>query len=494
MKFDEYARQDAVGLAELVRRKEVTPRELVEVALERLEQVNPRLNAVVHRLDERALAAASGPLPEGPFRGVPFLVKDLDGTLADVPYSAGSRALRGYVASRDSELFARYKRAGLVILGKTNTPEFGVLAYTEPELYGPCRNPWSLEHSPGGSSGGSASAVAAGVVPVAHGGDGGGSIRIPASACGLFGLKPTRARLPLGPEEGESWHGMVARHVLTRTVRDSAALLDATHGPDVGAPYHAPPPERPFLEEVGREPGRLRIAFTTRSLFGEGTHPDCKRALEDALSLCESLGHHVFEVDLPLEREALRLTYLTLVCSDTAQLVEATQRRTGRAPTPDKFEPSTWFLSQVGHALPALAVERAREHMFRTGRQIAALFAERFDVLATPTMAYPPVRVGELTLKPAQLALLATLRRFAPRAVLERAMAELSKQSFEKTPNTMLFNLTGQPAMSVPLYWNEAQLPIGVQFAGRFGDEATLLRLASQLEAARPWAQRRPPL
>jgi amidase len=494
LKFDEYARQDAVGLAELVRRKEVTPRELVEVALARLEQVNPRLNAVVHRLDERALSAASGPLPEGPFRGVPFLVKDLDGTLAGAPYTASSRALRGYVAPHDSELFARYKRAGLVILGKTNTPEFGLFAYTEPELHGPCRNPWNLGHSPGGSSGGSAAAVAAGVVPVAHGGDGGGSIRIPASACGLFGLKPTRARTPLGPDEGESWHGMVVRHVLTRTVRDSAALLDATHGPDVGAPYHAPPPERPFLEEVGREPGRLRIAFTSRSLFGEGTHPDCKRALEEAMRLCESLGHQVFEVDLPLEREALRLTYLVLVCSETAHAVEATQRRTGRPPTPDKFEPSTWFLAQVGRSLPALAVERAREHMFRSGRQIATLFAERFDVLATPTLAYPPMRVGELAPTPAQRALLAAMRRFAPRAVLERALNELAGQSFEKTPNTMLFNMTGQPAMSVPLSWNEAQLPIGVQFAGRFGDEATLLRLASQLEAARPWAQRRPPL
>lgn len=490
----EYSRHDAVGLAELVGRAEVSPQELLEAALQRADSVDRDVHAIVHRLDAQARSQAADTLPDGPFRGVPFLVKDLDGVLGGAPYNAGSRALQGYVAPRDSELFARYRRAGLVIFGKTNTPEFGLLGVTEPMLHGPTRNPWHLEHTPGGSSGGSAAAVAAGIVPAAHAGDGGGSIRIPASACGLFGLKPSRGRMPLGPDVGEGWSGLVVPHAITRSVRDSAALLDATHGPDLGAPYAAPvgPPEG-FRGEVGRDPGRLRIAYSTRSLLGDSTHPDCVRAVEDAMRLCASLGHEVAEAAPSIDRDALRVAYLTIVAVGAADSVEQTRALTGRAPDASAFEPTTWFLAQVGRAVSALHLARAREYIFRTTREIAAFF-ERHDVFASSTLAYPPVRIAELALGKRDRFLLATLRVVATARVLERALAELAQNALEKTPNTMIFNMTGQPAMSVPLAWNEAGLPIGTQFVGRFGAEATLFRLAGQLEAARPWWDRRPRL
>ncbi len=493
MKYDEYRQHDALGLAELVRSGKVTPRELLEVALARIDEVNPRIHAVIHRLDDSARAAAAGPSAAGPFAGVPFLVKDLDGTLGGAPYNAGTRALRGYVAPHDSELFARFRRAGVVFAGKTNTPEFGILGVTEPELHGATHNPWNLAHTPGGSSGGSAAAVAAGIVPMAHGGDGGGSIRIPASACGLFGLKPTRGRMPLGPDVGEGWNGFVVPHVLSRSVRDSAAMLDATHGADVGAPYVAPPPRGLFLDEVGRDPGKLRIAFTHRPLLAEHTHPECSRALDDAIALLTSLGHTVSEDAPRLDVSAVRLAYLTVVAAGTAEAVLETREATGREPDPAMFEPATWFLRQVASALTAADLERARTIIARATREVGRFF-ERYDVLVTPTLAFPPVRVGELALKPAERIALGILRRAPVRPVLLKALHDLADKALEKTPNTMLFNMTGQPAMSVPLYWGASDLPIGIQFAGHFGDEAALLRLASQLEKARPWAQRRPAL
>jgi amidase len=491
--FETYRRHDAVALAELVRRRELSALELLEAAIARADAVQPRLNAIVHRLDERARAQAGSTLPDGALRGVPFLVKDLDGTLADAPYNAGSRALRNYVAPRDSELFARYKRAGLVIFGKTNTPEFGLLGVTEPALHGASRNPWNLEHTPGGSSGGSAAAVAAGIVPAAHGGDGGGSIRIPASACGLFGLKPSRGRMPLGPDVGEAWNGLVVPHAITRSVRDSAALLDATHGADLGAPYAAPPGPTSFLAEVGRAPGRLKIAYSPRSLLGRKLHPDCARALEEAMQLCASLGHDVTEAVPPFDRDAMRLDYLTLTATGAAHAVEQTRALSGREPKPEQFEPETWFLSQVGRSISALTLERARDRIFRTTREIAGFF-EGYDIFACSTLAYPPVRVGELALNRLQRTALAAMRVAATPRVLELALAQMSQDALESTPNTMLFNMTGQPAMSVPLYWNAAGLPIGTQFVGRFGAEATLLRLAAQLEMAKPWKDRIPPL
>lgn len=492
MQFAEYRNHDAVALSALIKKREVSPRELLEVAIERLETVNPKLNAVVHRCYERARRAIANGASDAAFHGVPFLVKDLDGMLGGEPFTASSRSLASYVPEASSELFKRYERAGLAIFGKTNTPEFGIFAITEPELRGPARNPWNPDHTPGGSSGGSGAAVAAGIVPVAHGGDGGGSIRIPASCCGLFGLKPSRGRMPLGPDAGEGWNGFVVPHVLSRSVRDSAALLDATHGPDVGALYEATPPVRPFSEEVARDPGKLRIGVVRTSLFGRTTSSDCAGAVDHAAKLCSSLGHHVEDVVLDFDRDALVRAYLVIVAAGVAFQVENACRLTGVSPPrADLFEGPTWFLSQVGHALSAYELEDARNTFHAGVRRVSATF-QKCDVVLTPTLAYPPVEVGELAPKAWERAGLAVLRAVPSRALLDKVLDGMSQNALEKTPNTMLFNMTGQPAMNVPLAWNRAGLPIGVQFVGRLNDEATLFRLAGQLEKAEPWFHRVP--
>lgn len=492
MKYAEYRAHDALALASLVKSREVTAGELLELAIERLEAVNPRLNCVVHRCYDRARAAAAAAGADAPFLGVPFLVKDLDGLLGGEPFTGSSRSLVGFVPEVSSELFQRYERAGASIFGKTNTPEFGIFAVTESELRGACRNPWNPDHTPGGSSGGSASAVAAGIVPMAHAGDGGGSIRIPASCCGLFGMKPTRGRMPLGPDAGEGWNGFVVPHVVSRSVRDSAAMLDATHGPDLGAPYVAAAPERPFLDEVARDPGKLRIGLVGGSLFGRTIGADCAAAVDHAGKLCASLGHTVDEITLPFHRDQLVRAYLVVVAAGVAFQVESASRIMGREARPEDFEPATWFLAQAGRALSAFDLEDARVTFQLASRKIAAA-TQRYDVLLTSTLAHPPVKVGELATKPWERAGLAFLRAVPSRALLEKVLESMSQSALEKTPNTMLFNMTGQPAMSVPLAWNAAGLPIGVQFVGRSGDEATLFRLAGQLEKAQPWFDRTPP-
>ncbi|PKQ05746.1 MAG: amidase [Alphaproteobacteria bacterium HGW-Alphaproteobacteria-11] len=311
----EYERHDALGLAALVASGDVTPTELVDAAIARIERDNPRLNAVVHTQFDRARAEASGALPDGPFRGVPMLLKDLMAEDAGEPCTQSTQLLADYRPQRDAELVRRFRRAGLVVVGRTNTPEFGIYGVTEPVLRGPTRNPWNPAHTPGGSSGGSGAAVAAGMVPLAHGGDGGGSIRIPASHCGLVGLKPTRARNPAGPFAGERWAGLVCEHVLTRSVRDTAATLDAVSGPDVGAPYHAPPRVGSFLGEVGAPPGRLRVAFTTRALFGTATHPDCVAAVEAAAALAADLGHEVEQACPEYDQRAMVRAYFAIVAA-----------------------------------------------------------------------------------------------------------------------------------------------------------------------------------
>jgi amidase len=400
---------------------------------------------------------------------------------------------KDFVPPVDAELIARMKQTGVVIVGKTNTPELGLLGVTEPELRGPARNPWNPEHTPGGSSGGTAAIVASRAVPFGHGGDGGGSIRIPASACGLFGLKPTRGRNPLGPAVAEGWGGYVQQGVLTRSVRDCAAMLDATQGPDVGAPYAAPPPERPYVEEIRRAPRKLRIAFSTGSLFGRETHADVKAAVNDAAALCASLGHELEETPLQVDREALVAAYFTQVAVGAAIGIEDTARWVGRAATPADFEPVTWLLAQIGRKLPAIELQRARDAVQTAGREFGRWF-QKYDLFLNGTLAYPPIKVGELALKPVERAALTALRVVSPKFVLDKLLASLGANALEKTPNTQLANQTGVPAMSVPLYWNAAGLPIGVQFTAPFGDEATLFQLAAQLEAARPWAGRIPPI
>lgn len=472
--MDELARLDATAQAELVRKKEVTPLELVDAAIGRIERLNPRLNAVVTPMYEEARRLATGPLPDGPFTGVPILLKDLGPSYAGVRMTSGSALLQDYVPAHDSELVRRLKKAGLIVVGKTNTPEFGLVPTTEPRLFGPARNPWDPDRTTGGSSGGSAAAVSAGLVPMAHANDGGGSIRIPASCCGVFGLKPTRARTPLGPDVGDIMNGLVVEHAVTRSVRDSAALLDAIAGPDVGDPYWAPPPARPFAEEVGAPPGRLRIAFTTHAPTGGQVHPDCVRAVEEAARLCEELGHVVEEAAPQVDAEQLLPVFTVIWTAGCTATVDALARLAGREPGPDDLEPLTRVLYEMGREQTAPAYLQAVWVMQRVARDVARFFLD-YDVLLTPTLAEPPLPLGTLAPSPEE-----------PLAAFFRAAAF--------TPFTPLANLTGQPAMSVPLYWNEENLPIGVMFTGRFGDEATLFRLAAQLEEARPWTDRWPEL
>jgi amidase len=490
---DSFHLDDATQLAERVRTREVHPSELVEIAIAGIEKVNPKLNAVVHRMYDQARAAAKGELPDGPFRGVPFVVKDLDGWLAGEPYTQACRLSKDFVPSVDAEIIARMKRTGVVIVGKTNCSELGILGVTEPALHGPTRNPWDTDHTPCGSSGGTAAIVAARAVPMGHGGDGGGSIRIPSSACGLFGLKPSRGRNPLGPEIAEGWGGYVQPGVLTRSVRDCAAMLDATQGLDAGAPYAAPARERPYVDEIARAPRKLRIAFSTGPQLGRETHADVKAAVKDAAALCASLGHELEEVALPIDKDALVSAYFTQIAVGTASAIEATARWVGKKPTPADFEPVTWMLGTIGRKLTAMELQHSRDACHAAGRALGAFFT-KYDLFLDGTLSYPPAKVGETALKRGERIGLAALRHVSPKFVLDKVLAQLGSEALEYTPNTQVANQTGVPAMSVPLYWNSAGLPIGVQFTAPLGDEATLFQLAAQLEAERPWAGRIPPV
>jgi amidase len=493
--MEDYSSHDALSLAVLVRTGQVSARELVTDAIERIESLNPRLNAVVHRMYDGALKQADAPLGEGVFHGVPFMLKDLLSWYAGETLTNGSRLFEGWIPPRDTEIVRRYRKAGVIVVGKTNTPEFGLVPYTEPELFGPARNPWDPTRTTGGSSGGSAAAVASGMVPWAGGGDGGGSIRIPASCCGIFGMKPTRGRTPTGPIFGELWQGAAVEHCITRSVRDSAAMLDAIAGPDTGAPYYAPPPARPFLEEIGAPPGRLRVAFTSTPLLGHTVHEDCIAALDDAAHLIASLGHDIIDDDPPVNRDQFNLAFLTMICGEVhADLVEA-KRLVGRAATPSDVEYTTWALGLLGGSLSAGAFARADRYLQSASRPIGEFF-ERFDVLLTPTMAVPPFPTGSLQPAAHERTLLKVLGRLRAGNVLKllRALEKTADEIFDVVPYTPLFNITGQPAMSLPLYWNASNLPIGVHFVGRYGDEATLFRLAAQLEEARPWKDKHPPI
>jgi amidase len=465
---------DALDLADLVRRREAQPVELVRATIEAIEGLNPRLNAVVTPMFEQAVEAANEPLPPGPFCGVPFLLKDLLAAYAGVPMSSGSRLLETHIPDHDSELVVRFKRAGVIVVGKTNTPEFGLQPTTEPELFGPTRNPWDPTRTAGGSSGGAAAAVAAGLTPFAHANDGGGSIRIPASCCGIFGLKPTRARTPLGPDFGDLLNGLVVEHAVTRSVRDCAALLDATSGPDVGDPYWAPPPARPYLQEIGAAPERLRIALSRELPNGPKVHADCVAAVEDAAKLCEVLGHRVEEACPAFDFPGTLELFTGIWAAGCAQALEGITRLHGLKIEMDRLEPLTRALYRMGASMSATDYLLRVNALQLLARGIGRFFVD-YDVWLTPTLAEPPTPLGAFAATPEE-----PLRGF------------LRATAF--TPFTPLCNITGQPAMSVPLYWNTEGLPIGAHFVGRFGDETTLFRLASQLESERPWAKRWPAL
>jgi amidase len=469
---DELGRLDATAQAELVRRGEVTPLELVEAALARIERTNPLLNAVIHRLDAKARAAARSPdLPHGPFRGVPFLVKDAVCHTDGDPYHLGMRFLkeRGHVARGDTELARRLRAAGFVFVGKTNTPELAMSATTEPLAYGATHNPWAPDHSPGGSSGGSAAAVAAGLAPVAHANDMGGSIRIPASACGLVGLKPTRARGTLAPEFGEYWGPLTHEHVVTRSVRDSAAVLDAIAGPAPGDPYTAPAPARPFAREVGADPGSLRVGFALESGLAE-VHPECARAVDLTAKLLGELGHRVAPASLPAldERPDSNLWIGAAVLRDLVRISGWVGAKLG----PEDLEPMNAMIVENARRASALDYVTAAEEAQAWARRIQQWWADGHDVLVTPTLTAPPPRLGQL----------------APTVPLAELMGSMGALGVFTWP----FNVTGQPAISLPLHWTPDGLPVGVQLIAAYGREDVLLRLAAQLEAARSWAGRVP--
>ena len=495
MTFPEYSAHDATALAQLVRDRQISPKELVTAAIERIEAHNPALNAVVHRMYDAALATADGPLPDGPFRGVPLLLKDLLSLYAGEPLTNGSRLFQGWVPPHDSEIVRRYRAAGVIVVGKTNTPEFGLVPFTESELLGAAHNPWDTSRTTGGSSGGSAAAVASGMVPVAGGGDGGGSLRIPASCCGIFGFKPTRGRTPTGPDQGELWRGGAIEHAVTRTVRDSAAFLDVLAGPDVGAPYFAPPPARAFREEVATKPGRLRVAFTLQPLLGHEVHDDCRIAVQRTVTLLESLGHDVIEAAPAVDRDRFNRAFLTIVCGELAADMEDAREFAGRVATRSNLEAPTWALTLLGRHISASEYASAARYLQRASRRLGEFF-ERVDVLLTPTVATPPFRIGALQPPASEMMTMKALGALKAGRVM-RAIGALERAAgnvFDWIPWPPLANASGLPAMSVPLNWNSDDLPIGVQFMGRYADEATLFRLAGQLEQAAPWKDRHPPI
>ena len=480
-----YAHLDAVEIGALIRSREIHPREAVTAAIGRIERYDTRINAIAWRRYELALQEAEQPLPDSPVSGVPFLIKDLSQALAGAPNTMGSRMRRELVADHDSTLTARYKAAGLLIVGQSTYPEFGASADTRSALHGVTRNPWSLDHSPGGSSGGAAAAVAARYLPTAHASDGGGSIRIPSSMCGLFGLKPTRARTPKGPDVAEGWFGMSVDHAVTRTVRDSAALLDISQGQDPGAPYYPPPPERPFLEEVTRPPGSLRIATSIGSMLSDRMHPACERAVEKTAELLEELGHRVSVARPAIDRARFKESMAILIAADMACTIANSARDAGRRQSGNLYEAASWLTGLVGQRLPSVDLVRALRYIRNIGRSTAPFF-EEYDVLVEPTIAVPPWKsgtVGDLRLIPH--------KRFPRRLAILKAMQLLLEPSVAAVPNTALWNATGQPSMSMPLYWANG-LPIGVQFTARYADEALLFRLAGQIEQARPWIDRLP--
>lgn len=493
---EEYSARDGLALGELVKRGDVTAAEVVEAAIEAIERVNGPLNAVVVRDFERARKAAQGPLPEGAFQGVPLLIKDLDVPVAGLPLTLGSRLFRDVVADADGTLVERFRRAGVVVLGKSNAPELGLTPVTESALWGPARTPWSLAHTSGGSSGGAAAAVASGMVPLAHASDGGGSIRIPASCCGLFGLKPSRGRTPVGPNRSEAWSGLAIDHVLSRSVRDSAAMLDAVAAPDPDSVYGCAAPARPWLAEVSTPPGRLRIGVCKTPFLPGTLHADCAAAVDAAAALLSELGHEVEPVELGVDRGAFARSFFRHVCVETAATLALwPPRLLGRKARRRDVETSTWLCAMIGRRVPGPAVSLTREELWSVARRVLRASA-RFDLLLTPTLGMPPVRIGALAPHGAEARLQELVATLGLGWVLD--LPPITRATLERIfafmPYTPLANVTGQPSMTLPLHWNREGLPVGVMLTGRPADEATLFRVAGQLESARPWAARRPPV
>lgn len=473
MTTGDFGEFDATALAALVRGREVSALELVDDAIRRCEQVNGRLNAVVTDMFEQARARARVAAPSGPLAGVPFLMKDCVAEVAGVRFTEASNFLADFVPQVDSELYLRFCRAGLITIGKTNMPEFAIGVSTEPRRFGPTRNPWDVTLTAGGSSGGAGAAVAARIVPLAHANDVGGSIRIPASCCGLVGLKPSRGRTTLAPLYGDLLAGFLVEHGLTRSVRDSAALLDAIAGPAVGEPYTAAPPARAYVEEVGRDPGRLRIGYSLRTPLGDTLDPRVTAAVEASARLLASLGHEVVEDTPHFDAMELWQKFTTLLAALVHWTLCDWARRLGRPATEDQVEPFVWAFSERGRALGAADYLLAMQDVQREVRNLCEFFT-RHDVWLTSTLGQPPVPLGTL--------------------VYAGDPFEFRRRTAQFSPYTYLANATGQPAISLPLAWSTEGLPIGMHFVARHGEEDLLFRLAGQLETAQPWAGRKPPV
>lgn len=471
MSFSDYVNYDGLGLADLVKKGEVSPAELAEEAIGRIEKHNAALNAVILKLYDLGRDMARQPV-EGPFKGVPFLLKDAFGDIAGYPTRLASRFRAETPAKEDAVLAKRFKASGVTILGKTNVPEFTLLPTTESKLYGAAHNPWNLNHSTGGSSGGAAAAVAAGIVPLAHANDSGGSIRIPASSCGLVGLKPTRARTSLGPDYGDVLSGLCHEHVVTRTVRDSAAMLDCIHGNEPGDPYVAPPVKESFLEQTKKKPGKLRIAFSKTNPAGAALHPDCVKGVEAVAKQLADLGHEVSEAMPPLNPDEPGNLFLPLWAAWLASEIEGEAARRGRGPKDDELEPLTRGLWEVGKTVSAAQYLMLVKEAQGLTRRVAG-FMQNHDIWLTPTLASPPIPLGLINVNEPD-----PIAAFAP--------------AVDYVPFTPIQNLTGQPVISLPLCMSEDGLPIGMMFSARFGDEATLFQLAAQLEEAMPWKERHP--
>jgi amidase len=472
---------DATAQAELVRKGEASPAELAEAAIRRVQELNPQLNAVIHALFDEGRAAASNSLPDGPFRGVPFLFKDIGAMLAGQPFHMGMSLLKelGFRAPIDSYLGERFRNAGFVTIGKTNTPELGILPTTEPRAYGPTRNPWDVDRSPGGSSGGAAAAVASGMVPVAHANDGGGSIRIPASLCGVVGLKPTRQRISQGPIVGDTLTGMVCELVVSRTVRDTAAVLDAVHGPAPGDPYVAPPPARPYRDELDADPHGLRIGLVTESAAGIEIDPETAVAARGAGELLSSLGHNVTEHSLgdasAGDPDELVETFMTRWMAGQASTLDQLGRLIGREIRAEEVEPLTWALAEEGRRRSAGDYLNAIDRHNLVTRLISIQLDSNFDLLVTPTTGEAAPELGTFDDSGAD-----------PLRAIRRA--------FKTAAFSGIFNATGHPAISLPLHWTDSGLPLGVQLVAAHGREDLLIAVAAQLERAQPWIDRTPPV
>ncbi|MBS8266513.1 amidase [Mesobacillus boroniphilus] len=488
MKGFNYKDYDGLGLAELVKKKEVQPLELVEEAIRLLDLLNPKLNAVINKMYEQARKTAGKKLT-GPFAGVPVLLKDISQEIEGERITAGSKAFLNYRAKADSEYARRLRQAGVVFLGQTNVPEFALVAVTEPAHYGPTRNPWNLNHTPGGSSGGSAAAVASGIVPIAGANDGGGSIRIPAAYCGLFGLKPTRGRTPVGPNYGRAWQGASAEHVLTRTVRDSAAMLDALHGHEKGGAFSATPFEGSYLQVAGTPlEKKIKIAYSIKSPIGTDVDPEFREGVLKTARLLESLGHQVDEIDAPVDGHKIAKSYLTMYFGETAALLASLEDVLGRRATASDVEPTTWLLGLLGKATSAEEFVLSLREWDRAALQMET-FHETYDFYITPTTAYPPAKIGELEPSSSEKFLIGTVGKLGLGGMLKKAgiVEQIAQKNLARTPFTQLANLTGQPAMSLPLHQTKDGLPVGVQVMAARGREDLLLQLAGELEQSEYW-------